>query len=133
MKALAEIIISLFELAEAEGRELRRNISLLLAASALFFAASVVAIAGVLALMRALYRVMSPSFGEAASLAVTGAVLIFISTAACAAMLWHINKKPGGKYDDKPDGQDAKNTAITDGGEGGLAEIDEPPQPGCGD
>jgi hypothetical protein len=133
LKALAEIIISLFELAEAEGRELRRNVSLLLAASSLFFAASVVAIAGALALMRALYRVMSPSFGEIASLAATGAVSIFVSAAACAAMLWHINKKPGGKDDDKPDGPSAQNAAITDGGEGGLAEIDESRQPGGGD
>jgi membrane protein implicated in regulation of membrane protease activity len=102
LKALSEIIISFFELAEAEGRELRRNILVLLAVAASFFSAAVMAAAGMLALLFALYRAMSPLLGETASLAAAGAVSASIAIAAAIFGFKYANKdqRSGGGYDE---------------------------------
>lgn len=92
MKAISEIIISLFELAEAEGRELRRNALMLFAAGTSFFMAAILAIAGILALLTALYRVMSPRFGEAVSLAAAGAISVSLSLAVAVSCFRYANK-----------------------------------------
>jgi hypothetical protein len=135
LKALAEIIISFFELAEAEGRELRRNVLVLLAAAAIFFAAAVMAIAGTLALLFALYRLISPSFGEIISLAATGAVSVLLSIAAGATMFRHINKNLVGKdmEDDQPDNRAPKEGDVPGGCEGEPAAVDGERQPGGND
>jgi hypothetical protein len=103
LKAISEIIISFFELAEAEGRELRRNVLTLLAAAAFFFWAAVMAVAGMLALLAALYRAMSPSFGETASLAAAGAVSVLIAAVAVFGFTYVNDKNPPeGGGDDEP-------------------------------
>jgi hypothetical protein len=131
LKALAEIIISFFELAEAEGRELRGNALVLLAAAAIFFAAAIIATAGTLALLFALYRLMSPNFGEIISLAAAGAISLLLSIGASAALFRHINKNLGGKDadDGQPDDKGPKEGDVPGGREGEPAAVDGERQP----
>jgi hypothetical protein len=106
LKAISEIIISFFELAEAEGRELRRNVLVLLAVAASFFSAAIMAAAGMLALLFALYRALSPRFGETASLAAAGAVSVLIAvTAAFFGFKYVNNNLQGESVDDDPPGK----------------------------
>jgi uncharacterized membrane protein len=100
LKAISEIIISFFELAEAEGRELRRNVLVLLAVSASFFSAALMAVAGMLALLVALYRAVSPRFGETASLAAAGVVSVSIALAAAFFGFKYANKNLRGEDGD---------------------------------
>ncbi|MDR1515153.1 MAG: hypothetical protein LBS45_05610 [Synergistaceae bacterium] len=128
MKAVAEIIISLFELAEAEGRELRRNVLILLAVGASFFTAAVLAIAGILALLFALYRVMLPHFGEAVSLAAAGAVCVSASLAVVVSGFKYVNKslRREDGDDEQPEEPNEPQEECPDSGagEGEAAAID---------
>lgn len=74
MKSLTDIVISIADLLEAEGRELRRNVARLGQGYALNFVASVLAAGGALLILWAFYQSMVLAFGPIPGALITGVV-----------------------------------------------------------
>lgn len=79
MQTLAEALISLIELLEAEGRVLRLRIAHLFLAVVLLSVAGVIATAGALMLIMGLYHTLEPMTGRVAAYAISGLTAIIAS------------------------------------------------------
>jgi hypothetical protein len=131
LRTLSEAIISVFELIEAEGRELRRSVTFILLGMVFFFVAGIVAFLGFLFVLYALYHFLLPIAGVTASCLATGATALltasalFFSGLRCA--LNDISKDRGTE-----DG-DGKKTADPGGGENEPEESVRGRESGAGD
>ncbi len=87
MQTLADALISLIELIEAEGRVLRLRIAHLFLALVVLTVGGIMATAGVLMLIIGLYHTLEPMTGRVAAYAISGFTAIIASGALLAGGL----------------------------------------------
>lgn len=80
MRTLAEALISVFELLEAEGRVLKTRIALLVFVVVLFLVAGAFLFLGLLMLALGLHEHLTPRMGRAGSLAAVGAGAMLVTS-----------------------------------------------------
>ncbi len=79
---VAELIVRVTELAEAEGRDLRKVVGRLMAGLAFALVASGLGLVGAALLLAGLWLALADSINRAAASAITGAVAVALAYAA---------------------------------------------------
>lgn len=88
IKIVTDLILRVTELAEAEGRALRKHAASLGLAFAFVLAAMMIAVAAIIALLAALFIVLAAQVGNAGAALIVGVLALFIS----GGLLWLASK-----------------------------------------
>lgn len=94
MSRLTELALSFFDLAEAEGRELRKQTREVLRGAALFFSGALLLAVGVIAACFALYSALASVIGETLAALVAAVVLCAVGFALMAMSSRRWKKQP---------------------------------------
>ena len=142
MEFLTDVIISLLDLLEAEGRSLKKNVLRLGLAVALYIVAGVLLITGALLLLAGLHSILAARFGATAAHFATGGMTVTLAAIVFAVAVGIANKREsdvrGGGEDGRNEEEPAKGTGAGTrdsggGGQGPLQAIDDRGQPRAAD
>lgn len=95
MSRLAELVVSFFDLIEAEGRVLRKNVLLLCFSGVIFFVAGAFVIAAFLLVLAGIHGVLADFCGRIAAHFISAGIL---SATACALFVLGFRLVLGGRW-----------------------------------